>query len=419
MNHRIRSALLASLAIASADALAGMPAWQLDGNALPRESAQALSIAAQRVASIHLADETALASAEELEFSLFDRNVVARRTSVQRTDDGWTWSGQIGDEPGHFVVLTASADNYAGLVSTHEGNFEIRPDSAGKAHLIELDTAAFPACAGAVEAPPSLHIAEPASSDVTPLEPTGAATVTIDVMILYTNTLLSAIGGVSQMRAQAQAAVAASNTAFANSQMTTRLNLVAILPSPIDENAVGSNINSAQLASIRDNAQIQALRNQHGADLVGLLVDDGSTGCGIGYVMRSPGSGFASSGYQITASGCAVGNLSYVHEHGHNLGMEHDPANGTAPANASYPWSFGHIVNGSFRTVMSYSNSTLCPNGCTRRAYFSNPAVNFSAAPTGIDGVADNHRTGNSTGPIAAAFRVSQTIFRNGFDSTP
>lgn len=413
MNRLLRSAVFASLAVTSANAIAATPAWQLE-NAVSQVSARALSVAALRVAVINLAAGPTLSDADELEFRLFDRNVVAHRTGVERSADGWIWSGQIGDEPGHFVVLTVAGDSYAGLVSTHEGNYEIRPDRAGTAHLIELDGSAFPACGGAVEPPASAPERLSPTAGDSVIEPAGAATMTVDVMVLYTPTLLTALGGVNQVRAQATAAVAAANTAFTNSQMTTRFNLVATLQSPFDENAVGSNISSAQLGSLRDNAQVQALRNQNGADLVSLMVNDGSTNCGIGYVMRTVSAGFAPNGYQITASTCAVGNLSYAHEHGHNMGMEHDAPNGTAPASASYPWSFGYTVDGAYRTVMAYA--TACVSGCPRRAYFSNPAVSFNGVPTGVANTADNHRTGNSNGPIAAAFRVSNQIFRSGFD---
>ena len=85
------------------------------------------------------------------------------------------------------------------------------------------------------------------------------------------------------------------------------------------------------------------------------------------------------------------------------MGMEHDPANGTTPANASYPYSFGHYVDGSYRTVMSYSNQ--CTMGCTRVAHFSNPNVNHNGVPTGIANQRDNHRTANNVAFTVANFR--------------
>jgi hypothetical protein len=173
----------------------------------------------------------------------------------------------------------------------------------------------------------------------------------------------------------------------------------------------------ADLSWLAQDAATAALRNAVGADMVSLLVEGGNA-CGIGYVMRNPGPGFAGSAYQVTARSCAVGNLSFAHEHGHNMGMEHDPANGPTPATASFPWSFGHFVNGSYRTVMSYA--TQCVGGCTRVPHFSNPDVLHAGVPTGIAELRDNARSGDSTAPIVANFRDSGAvalIFRDGFEN--
>src|SRR5690606_20262494 len=129
----------------------------------------------------------------------------------------------------------------------------------------------------------------------------------------------------------------------------------------------GTESASTELSKFRNDAAQQTRRNALAADMVSLLVANLPGACGIGYVMRNVGPSFAGSAVQITDRDCAVGNLSWVHEHGHNMGFEHDPANGTTPANASFPWSFGHYVEGqgsqSFRTVMAYQ----CPaGGCTR-----------------------------------------------------
>src|SRR4029077_8802144 len=112
------------------------------------------------------------------------------------------------------------------------------------------------------------------------------------------------------------------------------------------------------------------------ADLSSLFVASGQA-CGVGFIMQAPSSSFAGSAFQVTALGCAVGNLSYAHEHGHNMGMEQKPENGDPPDQASYPGSYGHYVDGSFRTAMSYVDP--CPHGCNRIARFSNPTPTYRA----------------------------------------
>lgn len=138
-----------------------------------------------------------------------------------------------------------------------------------------------------------------------------------------------------------------------------------------------------------------------------------NNGCGVAWVMRNPGPAFAGFAFKVTGRGCLNGNLTYAHEHGHNMGFEHDPANGSS--NPSYPWSYGHFVNGVYRTVMSYSNQ--CSLGCNRRPHFSNPDVLEEGVPTGIDGQRDNHRTGNLTAPIVRDFRIPNPLFADGFES--
>jgi hypothetical protein len=238
------------------------------------------------------------------------------------------------------------------------------------------------------------------------------ATDRIDVMGLYTPQARDAAGGVAAIEATIQAAVDNANTAFIDSDMTARFFLVhTALANHGDAGDL-----SADLAWLANDPAVAALRDTHGADLIGLLVQNGAGYCGIGYVQRNPGAGFASSAFQVTARSCAVGNLSYAHEHGHNMGFEHDPANGISPGSASYPWSFGHYVDGSYRTVMSYS--TECGLGCTRVAHFSNPDVQHAGVPTGIANQRDNARTGDLTAPIIAAFRaVTAPIFTDGFES--
>ncbi len=94
------------------------------------------------------------------------------------------------------------------------------------------------------------------------------------------------------------------------------------------------------------------------------------------------------------------------------MGSQHNPENGSG---AAFPYSYGHYVNGNFRTVMSYVDP--CPSGCTQRPYFSNPSVLFSGLPTGIEGTRDNARSINNTADIIANYRYSGTsITMNGYN---
>lgn len=330
-------------------------------------------------------------------------------------DDRFTWRGSLDDAGEHAAVFSVSGDAVAGFISAPEGIWELVPSkTTGESWLIELDESRLPPCRGSVDPGDAARVVS--NLDAATVRDSGEQ---IDVLVMYSPAARAAAGGVSQITAQAQAAVDSANTVFANSGMRMRFRAVGI--ELLDGWVEGTGSASAELSSFRANATQQARRNALSADLVSLLVAELPGSCGIGYVMRNPGAGFAGSAVQITDRDCAVGNLSWVHEHGHNMGFEHDPANGTAPANASYPWSYGHYVEGqgnrSFRTVMAYQ----CPlGGCTRRPYFSNPAVSFNGFPTGIAGQRDNARSGEQVADVVANFRVAQVWqgFANGFEAT-
>lgn len=233
---------------------------------------------------------------------------------------------------------------------------------------------------------------------------------TVDVIVVYTPEAMAAAGGDAAIKVTAQAAVDAMNSSLVNSLVDTTIDLR--YAGLVNYNDTGDS--GLDLSWIQSSTEVRALLDIYGADMAALLVES-SDACGRGYVMRNPSSGFRDFAVQVTTRSCAVGNLSFAHEFGHNMGLEHDPANGASPNSASYPWSFGHYNNGSYRTVMSYSNQ--CASGCTRRQYFSNPNVDFNALPTGITDERENARTLGLTSHVSAGFRtrVADLIFVDGF----
>lgn len=334
---------------------------------------------------------------EVLEFEMPDgtRHRVQLSNFEQRDAGDLVWRGWLDGGEDRRATLTLKNGYVAGRIETPGAVFEIQPARDGKQLLLELDLDAFPACAGGVE--PSAERSEtvPAASQ------RGPGTTNMDVMAVYTPQARDAAGGVAQIEAQIQAAVDASNTAFIDSNMIGRFTLVHTALA----NHNDSGNSSTDLNWVASDPTVASLRNTYGADMVGLITSNGGGGCGRGFVMRNPGPGFESSAFQVTDRDCAVGNLTYAHEHGHNMGFEHDPANGTSTSNASYPYAFAHFVNGSYRTVMSYSNQ--CTSGCTRVAHFSNPDITHNGVATGIANQRDNARAGDNTAPIVAAFRGS------------
>lgn len=315
-----------------------------------------------------------------------------------------TWIGSMPGEPGH-VLLARRGEWISGVIQTATETWEIRPDGTHGQVLMRVDPEGFPACGGGIDPGEAAHSARPGSSadphgdhHAAAAAPAGEETV-IDLLVVYSAAARQQLGGTAQIEAHAQAAVDNGNLSLDQSLTDVSWNVVHI--AEIDYTETGTC--GERLGRLRNSPQAQGLRDSHGADMVGMLLADGGGACGCGYVMRNPGPGFSESAFQVTANSCAVGNLTYAHEHGHNSGMEHDPANGASPGSASYPWSFGHFVDGEFRTVMSYAGP--CTSSCARQPHFSNPDVLFERWPTGIEGERNNARTAALTAPIIAAFR--------------
>ncbi|MBA2379260.1 MAG: hypothetical protein H0V76_06770, partial [Blastocatellia bacterium] len=331
------------------------------------------------------------AGREVLRIPLFDGKIYeAGVTSVERrsaTDS--TWRGKIKQGDDHDVILTFRGDHVSGLIFSHDAVYEIIP--RGDEHiLIELDQRLFPECGGEV-------IDEMASTDAVAPSPESSIDSgdRIDVLVVYTTATKNFLGGDAQVQTFAQSAVDSTNSTYINSKVRQRIRLVHAAEYEFVETGNSSN----DLTTLRANATVQALRNTHNADLVAML-GEVSDVCGIAYLVGTPGG--QASGYSLTARSCAIGNLTFAHELGHNMASHHNPENA---GSALYPYSYGHWIDGQYRTVMSYINP--CTNGCVRRPYWSNPNVRFNNIPTGVENLRDNVRSLNNTANNVANYRYS------------
>ncbi len=325
--------------------------------------------------------------------------IVVNLKNLERRGQGnVAWRGSVEGREDSSVTLTLKNGFLAGTIRAGKDLYEIRP-AEGKNHVVEkMDPTLFPA---EIE-PKGVTF----SSDTLALENLLAPAIAtandgviqIDLLSVYTPQAKAAAGGDAQIDALIQAAVDNANTAFINSQINAHYNLVAT--SEVAYNDSGTT--STDLSWLQSNSAVATLRNQYGADMVSMIVQNGGSACGTGYLMGAPSSSFAPYAFQVTDMDCAVGNLTFAHEHGHNIGMSHDPANA---GGAYFAWSYGHFVNSVFRTVMSYPGTC----GCTRVPYFSNPNVIYAGYPTGIPDQRDNAKTANLTISTVSAFRGSSS----------
>ncbi len=352
----------------------------------------------------------------------------AQRVSLQHRRDGYTWHGRLAG--GGDMVLSVHDGHLAGVWFDGSEVYQILPQELSATgervgevgaqighRLLHIDAQRYLEC-GVAEAPAALRrtyteSAEIAADTGAPVRPGADKAVSqVDVMVLYTPSARSAAGGLAAMNTLIQNAIDITNTAYGNSGIDVELRLAHFREIAYTETDI-----SASLDWLEVDGDVAALRERYGADLVALLSNDGGA-CGVGNVQRTANaSWFEDYAFQVTVWSCAVGNLSFAHEFGHNQGCEHNPENGISPASsASYPYSFGHYHSGNYRTVMSYSSP--CASFCQRVPYFSNSTVSYSGEVTGILDARENYRTINNTAATMAGYKAPPTwFFEDSFES--
>ena len=316
-------------------------------------------------------------------------DVTILRTRSNTTDRGITWAGVV-EQTGENAVLMLWKDGRLTGVLGYKGHIFTVMNINGEAHaVVEYDPKKMPpdhAVASAnvrdlarrsdaIAAPPAQA---PAVPDVKPISDSGlralqAKQITIDVMILYTNRVMSRyIKDPAELTALV---IEQANETFQNSGLgNIKLRLVHQQMVDYDESG-GEHFN--HLYRMVDGEgpfkAIHKLRNEKRADIVGMVVDDPS-GCGLSTRVGAD----SEEAYFVVHHSCAAITISIAHEIGHILGTRHDrqvDANNT-------PFPYGHgFVNGTkWRDIMSYQQSC---EGCVRIPFWSNPRVKYNGEPTG------------------------------------
>lgn len=247
--------------------------------------------------------------------------------------------------------------------------------------------------------------AEPVSGDLTAaLAPSiaEAGLSTIDVLVVYTPFAKARNGGAAGVESIISSSIDLTNTVFTNSGIPARLRLVHVQEVNYGEGPQPSN---EELNWVQRDETVAKLRRDHNADLVVLVTErsvGGSGGIAAGLLKRNLGSLHAQFSASVVAASVSAQSLVFAHEIGHNLAAHHALGD-NAPAENLMAVRNAHgltIPEKGMMTVMAQGCAT-----CTVRPYFSNPAVLFEGAPTGIAGIADNSRAIRFAAPIAASYR--------------
>jgi hypothetical protein len=317
-----------------------------------------------------------------------------------RTNDDFTLYGKIPTHGKSQAILTYTNGTLVGNIRlldniTNEAQiYEILPNNYGSYSLKEVLPEGFQ------EDHPdnSAYKLPPNYADVS----ADSGTI-IDVMVVYSSNSGIAIGSAAQ--SFAQQAIDSVNNAYYNSGVLPRLRLVyTYVSSYVESGDFNTDLN--RLTSTADGYldEIHTLRNTYKADMVSMIIENGQY-CGLGWI--GPYSSYA---FTTVNRGCAVSNLSFAHELGHNFGALHDPY--VDPSTSPYAYGHGYAVPiEKWRTVMAYNNvCAAAGTSCTRLAYFSNPNKLYGSTPMGTVATSDNTRVINVGAAIVANFRQESSI---------
>ncbi|HKH48363.1 MAG TPA: M12 family metallo-peptidase [Thermoanaerobaculia bacterium] len=346
-----------------------------------------------------------------------------RLLHVERTDvekrgrRDYAWRGRMvnakGEVNGH-VTLTVWKNMVQGRIVTPGRIFKIVPE-AGRLWLVQAVETDLPC--GTNEKSEIVPLVMKQAAGATVLETSPAAVATaggftrLRLVVVYPRA--STLGDPNRLQLQIRAAVDDANTALANGNINARIDLVLMREvshqeqkNPVDD-----------LIFLYEDPAMVALRRQANAPLISIITLSSPGICGIANLMdRDEYEGRATPiGVSLVLRACLDDQV-LMHELGHNLGAQHDPPNADPPNEALFPYAFGHLVNGSFRTIMAYSNQCGSSAECPRIDHFSSPNATFDGHPVGIANQRDNVRVVEATHSRYAVRTAPGAVCRAGAD---
>lgn len=348
-------------------------------------------------------DLEAVARGRAVQLDLFeDVHLKARDIRVAERRGGLlSWSARVGDSPEDVALFVLRGERVTGLVATGGSTYRLGTTGSGDIEVLEIDAGALPAEAE----PVSFAVAEAIAGAGEIRSVQRDAVDAIRILVAYTP---AAAAATADIEAEAQLAVDAANTAYQNSGMATRLELVATSATDYVESG-DITLDLSRLRGTGDGHmdELHSLRNAWLADFVSLLSADGGGFCGIGALMTTVSQAFAPSALNVVWLPCAAANWTMAHELGHNMGCQHEREH--AASTPATDWAYGYQQPaGIFRTVMATTEE--CPGACPRVAHFSNPEVDYLGEPTGIDSLeadaADCSLAIDGSSPVTTNFRT-------------
>ena len=216
----------------------------------------------------------------------------------------------------------------------------------------------------------------------------------LNLIAFYTAAARQGAGGEEAIRQLLQHEVDLANTAYANSNVQVRLQLTHA-----EETSRTDSDDDRNLFWLKHDPYVNRQQATFRAPFAA-LVSERYPSCGSAASLLRPdvynNRAVSAQGAVVIRRNClATDGTILAHELGHTMGCEHDAFYASPVYNALFPYAYGHFVDGSFHTIMSYPFQ--CQGTCVAALHFSNPAVSFDGHPTGIANQRDNARVINMT----------------------
>jgi hypothetical protein len=384
----------------------------------------------------------------EITFNLFpNANFIGVVKRVEESPEiGTAWIGELKGKAGGSFTIVVVEDTFIAHIASREGIFEVSYAADELYRVVQIDQSQFrdhpegtyehlldnlPVDGAAPEGEGGLQTDGFAPEGDGGLQADGVAPEgdgglqadsgsIIDIMVAYTDDARAAEGSTAAMKARIALAVTETNQSYANSGVNPRLRLVHVEEYSYAETG-NLNTDLARFRGVGDGyfETIHSLRNTYGADMVGLIVENGGSYCGLASAIYAT----ATTAFQVTDRGCATGYYSFGHEFGHLQAARHDIY--VDPSTTPYAYGHGYVHRGStaaqrWRTIMAYNDyCSVVGYNCTRLKWWSNPSKFYNGAAMG-NSTAQNYRVLNNTPSTVANFRtqVIGNNFNNSFNTS-
>lgn len=367
--------------------------------------------------------------------------ITARRTSIEKTEDGYVWHGTVVGTNDPVTLLWWPSGRLAGQI-TYRGRHFVVKNLGGTVHgIVEMSVRKLPP----EHAPMGKSLMQKMHMREDPLVTKGDASmlreampkkterprellrnlqdaplkkraqlgtelalvappagrpgatpkdITIDLLVAYTPQAAQHYTDIK--RDLIELAVADVNQSFRNSGID---HVHVRLAHAYETDYVESGSHFEHVFRFADKGdgymdEVHGLRDQHKADIAALIVHD-PNGCGLSAAVAPP----ADRAFTVVHHECAALSYSLAHEIGHLIGARHNLA--LDDDKRPYPYGHGYVHGNEWRTMMSYEETC---GGCQRLPIWSTPVLKVSGVPAG-DAMADNARVIAEGAARVAGFR--------------